>query len=81
MGEKQSSRDVPATAPANDPWAEGLGLTSGRSPDGGGYGQQARRHLEADGLVREGDRPDPIAQPAPGGAGEEFWGRSNHTAG
>ena len=80
MGSSDGTRDVAATAPTT-PLEDPGSKTTNRSPGGGGYGQQARRHLEADGLVREGDRPDPIAQPAPGGAGEEFWGRSNHTAG
>jgi len=80
VSEKQSSRDQAAVSPGRDPWAEGYN-PAGRDADGGGYGQQARRHLEADGLVRGGERPDPIAQTASGGAGEEFWGRSNHCAG
>jgi hypothetical protein len=69
MAEKQSSRDVPATAPANDPWAEGLGVSAGRSQDGGGYGQLAVKHLQADGLVRDTQRKadDPNAKEAGGG--------------
>ncbi len=82
MSEKQSSRDVAAVAPGVDIWGEGNPATSNPSQDGGGYGRQATAHLAADGLVRDTQpKGDPIAKPASGGAGEDFWGRSNHNAG
>jgi len=81
MGEKQSSRDVAAVTPARDPWAEGYN-PAGRDDAGGGYGRQVQAHLAADGLVRDTQpKGDPIAPVAPGGAGEDFWGRGDHWAG
>ncbi len=75
MSEKQSSRNVSETTPANDPWGEGLPVSSGASFDGGGYGRQAMAHLAADGLVRDTQpkADDPNAPPPSGGADAGWW--------
>jgi hypothetical protein len=80
MGSSDGTRDVSATAPATP--LEGLAKTSGRSRDGGGYGAQVNRLVEQGGIGwGQAAHGDPIAELAPGGAGEDFWGQSIHCAG
>jgi hypothetical protein len=80
MGERQSSRDQAPVAPGRDIWGDDY-HPSTRPPDGGGYGQQAQAHLAADGLVREGERLDPLAGEAPGGAPDSWWSQGIKNSG
>jgi hypothetical protein len=77
VSEKQSSRNVPDRAPANDPFADGHGLSAGRSADGGGYQDQARAHQAADGMEWSRAEADQVAKPS--GSGDDgWWSRGIH---
>ncbi len=81
MGSSDGTRDVAATAPTT-PLEDPGSKTTNRSPGGGGYGDQFARQVQAGGVGwGQDNHRDPLAGQAPGGAGEDFWGRSNHCAG